>query len=1018
MRLFWWISREALVGQQIRQQGPWHEFSVAGITALAFFLLSLSTTLLAWEPGDLLAWQPDNVAALRLGGAILLGVMLRRQPSARFAALYLLLGYLALALALGVGGYPLDMGLQLAAARLLDLTLAYALLRWMHVDAITLIDFVKIGQLFLVTVVVAPLLGASIAAWITHRASGTPYGDVFKPWWAGNAFGMIVLLPMVLAATPERVKSLLAPGRRGELMLLTLLTLSVCVMSVLWTTRPFVLILLPLLIAAFRLGLLGTTLQSLLASLSVVILNRYLLSHPSFGQGATPLSFTEVAFYSSVTVIAPQVVSVLQEKRAVAERALKRAREELQVVIDNVPALIGNLDVDRRYRFVNRQYGNWFGRPPQDFIGRTTAEMLGENEAAEFGDKVAQVLAGEAVQFDTLIAGRDASVAYMPQWQEGKIRGFFVLAHDISQRKADERALFEEKERVQVTLDSIGDAVVVCDADLRITMLNPVAESMTGWREDEAVGQPLDEVIQLIDMAQGETPLSPLRIAIRDNRTVALQTDTALCRRDGRETPIEDSAAPIHDNSGKVVGGVMVFRDVSELRAMALKMSHLAQHDYLTDLPNRVLLHDRLSHALSSTAGGFGPDGAVLFLDLDQFKTINDSLGHQIGDHVLQEVGRRLIACVRDDDTVSRQGGDEFVVLLERLSDPRDAARVADKMLRAIREPIEAEGHVLHTSLSIGIALFPFDASDARTLMMQADTALYHAKRAGRDQFCYFSSGMSERAAARLRLENDLRQALQDEELFLVYQPKVLRPEHRITGMEALVRWRRPDGSLAMPVDFIPVAEESGLITVLDEWVMQEACRQNKAWQDAGLAQLPVSVNVSLARFDPERLLAHVRDALQSSGLDPCWLQIEFTESQMFADEARAQALIEGLHALGVQIALDDFGTGYSSLRYLLQYRFNTLKVDRSFVSGLPADSKQGAVVQAIVAMARALQADVVAEGVETVAQARALETHGCHEMQGYLYSHPVPAEAFGLLLEQPYLEPRLPVPALEAAVQ
>jgi EAL domain-containing protein (putative c-di-GMP-specific phosphodiesterase class I) len=366
-----------------------------------------------------------------------------------------------------------------------------------------------------------------------------------------------------------------------------------------------------------------------------------------------------------------------------------------------------------------------------------------------------------------------------------------------------------------------------------------------------------------------------------------------------------------------------------------------------------------------------------------------------------------LLASVREDDTVSRQGGDEFVVLLERLGDPRDAARVAQKMLQSMREPIEAEGHVLHTSLSIGIALFPQDSSDAQTLMMQADTALYYAKQSGRDQFSYFSSRMSEKAAARLQLENDLRDALRDHELHLVYQPKVLRPEQRITGMEALVRWHRKDGSFSMPVDFIPVAEESGLITQLDEWVMQEACRQNKAWQRMGLPTLPISVNVSLARFDPDRLLAHVADALERSGLAPGDLQIEFTESQMFSDEARAQTLIEGLQALGVRIALDDFGTGYSSLRYLLQYRFNTLKIDRSFVSGLPGDDKQAAVVQAVVAMARALQADVVAEGVESIEQAVALECHGCPEVQGFVYSHPVDAGAMALLLASRTLQPR-----------
>ena len=250
--------------------------------------------------------------------------------------------------------------------------------------------------------------------------------------------------------------------------------------------------------------------------------------------------------------------------------------------------------------------------------------------------------------------------------QDGTVQGVFVLAHDVSERKRPNARCIEEKQRMQVTLDSIGDAVVVCDPNLRISLLNPVAELMTGWTEPRpsASRRP---VIQLVDLAHGETPLSPLRIAIRDNRVVALQTDTALRRRLGGETPIEDSAAPIHDSAGNVVGGVMVFRDVSELRAMALKMSHLAQHDYLTDLPNRVLLHDRLSHALAASTVGFGAAGALMFLDLDHFKTINDSLGHQIGDRVLQEVSRRLLAAVRDDDTVSRQGGDEFVVLLERL---------------------------------------------------------------------------------------------------------------------------------------------------------------------------------------------------------------------------------------------------------------------------------------------------------------------------------------------------------------
>ena len=976
-----------------RQEGV-----VIALTALAFFGLGLTTTLFAW--------QPQGGAGVRVGGALLLGMMLRRQPSPAQAAAYLLSGYFALVFALTLGGIALPVAFGIGVPRLLELALGYALLRRMDVNPVSLEHFPKLLRLVLVTVFVAPCVGAGIGAWVMHRAMDVPYASALANWWIGNAFGMIVLLPAVLAVSPQRIG--LLETRRMEMAGITLLTVAITASALLWTTRPFVLVLLPLLVAAFRLGVLGTAIEGILASLTLLLVHRFVLSQPnaSVGQPAT-LDFIEVAFYSSITVVAPMLVSVLQEKRAGSRRALKLARQQLQLVLDNVPALIGNLDMQRRYRFVNRAYGEWFGIAPERFIGHTSSEMLGEAMASQLRGSVLRAMEGETVHFDMPIAGREAAITYVPQWLGEQVEGVFVLASDISERKAAERALFEEKQRVQVTLDSIGDAVVVCDRDMRVTLLNPVAELMTGWPEHEALGRHTDDIVDLVDMAHGGTPLSPLRIAIRDDRIVALQTDTALRRRDGREMPIEDSAAPIHDSNGAVVGGVMVFRDISELRTMAVKMSHLAQHDYLTDLPNRVLLHDRLSHALAAVPGGFGTAGAVLFLDVDHFKTINDSLGHQVGDLLLQEIAQRLVACVRDDDTVSRQGGDEFVVLLDRLHDPRDAARVADKMLRAMHQPILADGHSLHVTLSIGISLFPQDASDARTLLMQADTALYHAKRAGRDQYSYFSNDMSDEASSRMQLERELRHALGHDELLLHYQPRVCHRERRITGMEALVRWRKADGSLAMPSEFIPVAEESGLITALDTWVMREACRQNREWQQLGLPSLPIAVNHSLARFDAGRLLADVRETLAATGLAPEYLQIEFTESQMFVDEARAHELIEGLHGLGVKIALDDFGTGYSSLRYLLQYRFDALKIDRSFISGLPDDLRQDALIQAIVAMAHALQAEIIAEGVETLAQAEALERRGCHEVQGYYYSYPVQAEAFGRLLLEHAIQPR-----------
>ena len=575
---------------------------------------------------------------------------------------------------------------------------------------------------------------------------------------------------------------------------------------------------------------------------------------------------------------------------------------------------------------------------------------------------------------------------------------------DLGELEELEQARHYESALARVMLGAVGDAVVACDRDGRIVLLNPIAENMTGWTLAEALGQPLAGIIQSVDKKSGHPLPSPLQAALEGNRPVVLQPGGALLRRDDARLPIEASAAPIRDAGGGSIGAMMVFRGLSETQATAMKMSHLAQHDFLTDLPNRVLLHDRLSQALALSARG--SKGALLFVDLDYFKKINDTLGHQAGDKVLQEVAKRLVDAVRADDTVSRQGGDEFVLLLVRLADPRDAARVAKKLILAVEEPFHVEGQALHISASVGIALFPQDARDSKTLMKQADTALYHAKEAGRGRYRYFTGVMSEQADQRMRTEHDLRFALANEDFFLAYQPKVLLPEGRITGMEALVGWRRCDTQAIVPPDeFIPVAEETGLIVALDEWVMHEACRQNRAWQDAGLAPLPVSVNVSLARFDPERLLAHVRSTLEATGMAPQWLEIEFTERQMFTHLERAQQLIAQLKALGVWVAVDDFGSGHSSLVDLAHYKFDTLKIDRSFVQGLPDDPKHASIVQAIVGMARALDYRVIAEGVEVVAQAEALQRYGCEEMQGLLYSGPLPAGEFAALLLQGSIE-------------
>lgn len=366
----------------------------------------------------------------------------------------------------------------------------------------------------------------------------------------------------------------------------------------------------------------------------------------------------------------------------------------------------------------------------------------------------------------------------------------------------------------------------------------------------------------------------------------------------------------------------------------------------------------------------------------------------------MKEVAKRLRQVIRADDTVSRQGGDEFVILLNRLGDARDAARVAKNIIATIEQDIGLDGRELHISASIGIAIFPDDARDPKSLMKQADTALYHAKQNGRGGFSYFTRRMSERAERRLALEHALRHGLQSSELFLVYQPKYEVPSGKVIGMEALVRWRQSDGSVVSPDQFIPLAEETGLITQIDTWVMLEACQQVRAWQDQGRVVVPVSVNVSLARLDVDRLPQDTLATLQATGIDPGLLQIEFTESQMFAQQEQARVLLARLKTLGVGLAVDDFGTGYSSLNYLAQYEFDTIKIDRTFVTDLPSNPKHQAIVQAIIGMARTLGYGLVAEGVQNVQEANALLEFGCRHMQGFYFSRPLQAEDCAALME------------------
>lgn len=428
------------------------------------------------------------------------------------------------------------------------------------------------------------------------------------------------------------------------------------------------------------------------------------------------------------------------------------------------------------------------------------------------------------------------------------------------------------------------------------------------------------------------------------------------------------------------------------------KLHHLALHDALTRLPNRSLLEDRIGQAIAAGQRG-SKRFALLFLDLDRFKTINDSLGHHYGDKLLQGVAARLSACLRAEDTVARLGGDEFVVLLGEVSGTAAAANTARKLLDTLALPIMIEGQQQSVSVSIGISMYPDDGATLRELMSNADSAMYHAKKMGRAHYQFFAPEMNAAAGERLLLEQQLRRALENNEFELHYQPMIDVASDTVVAMEALVRWRSPERGLVSPGEFIPVAEETGLIIPLGAWVLRAACLQNRSWQLAGLPHLRVAVNLSACQFRQKDLPEFVAGVLLETGLDGAFLELEVTESVVMHNPAGAALILERLHAQGIHISIDDFGTGYSSLGYLKQFRLDTLKIDRSFVCDISSDADDAAIVRSVIALAHSLRLAVIAEGVETVEQLAYLRALGCDQYQGYLRSKPLPAGEFEAML-------------------
>ena len=577
--------------------------------------------------------------------------------------------------------------------------------------------------------------------------------------------------------------------------------------------------------------------------------------------------------------------------------------------------------------------------------------------------------------------------------ETGKVRGFSEITRDLSESK--------ESAKYRGLLEAAPDAMVVVNQSGDIVLLNLQAEKQFGYRRDELVGQ---KVTNIIPNGFAERLIADgLRSrAEASAQQIGTGVELAGRRKNGSEFPIELMLSPLESVEGTLITAAI--RDISArkeseaYRVLAAQMAYSAQHDVLTGLPNRMLLNDRIGQAIA-LSHRHGKNVAVLFLDLDGFKHVNDSLGHSIGDKLLQSVAKRLEDCVRASDTVSRQGGDEFVVLLSEVQQAEDVAISARRILEAVAAAHPIDAHNLHVTTSIGMSVYPDDGADAETLIKNADTAMYQAKENGRQSYQFFEPAMNVRAVERQFLEEGLRRALERHEFEVHYQPKVDLRTGRITGAEALIRWTHPTRGPISPVQFIPVAEECGLILPIGAWVLREACNQARVWADAGLPAITMAVNVSAMEFRDERFLEGVFAILNETGMDPRKLELELTESVLMMRTESTAKILQTLRESGVKVAVDDFGTGYSSLSYLRKFPVDALKIDSSFIRQLGTDGDDTTIVTAVIGMARSLNLRVVAEGVETREQLAFLTANRCDDAQGYYFSRPLLAQQFAKLL-------------------
>ena len=925
-------------------------------------------------------------------------------------------------------GIPLWQALATAAGNVVELLVALYLLRlWPGALHERLFDEQPARCAAIVVISCAAAATVGLAALSPGPEGGGEADAVhWLTWWVGDTAGMLVAAPLLpMLRRPLKIEW--KPAKVAELAAFIPLLFVVTELVFNNSFEPLPLAYLPLpfmLWAAFRFSPPSIPATAALIC-AIAVWNTVHGNGPFVFQDRNSSLLLVMGYVIVVGGTGVVLASVIAQRRTV-ERKLREERDLFEThVREKTRALLD--DIDERQRVEQQlaeaqqlaQIGSWsldrdsgrltwsqelyhiFGVDPARFTPSiaNASPMIPEEDLRRLDEAVTRCRrTEEPFHIEHRLVPLEgppkivASRGRLIRSENGKKLRLVGTIQDITEAKRTETSLRDAEERYRTVVELSPDAILV-QQNGRYVFANHAACALLAARSaDEIVGKSIFELIH-----PDYHHLAEKRMKLLHSGTTVPVVELRMQRFDGSVVDVELNAAPFPMEGGPA--SLVIMRDITERKQTIEKMVHLAHYDSLTGLPNRMLFHQRLEHALD-VAERPGRSLEILFLDLDRFKNINDTLGHETGDLVLKETAQRLQGILRESDTVARLGGDEFVVLIENIDEPYRGGIIAQKILSAFMPSFLQERKPLSISTSIGIAIYPGDGADAQTLLKNADIAMYRAKEMGRNNYCYFSPEMNQHIAERLALEVALGHALERDQLSLYYQPRIDVATNRIVGMEALLRWWHPTRGLTAPPQFIGVAEETGLIRTIGYWTIRTACTQNKRWQESHGTRLKVSVNLSLRQLTDDTLIDNIESILEETGLDPHYLEFDITESSVMAIPDKALLILDTLQEMGIGVAIDDFGTGNSSLTHLKQFPIQTVKIDRSFVQGIPGNRSDLAITKAIISLAHSLECSVVAEGTETQQQFEFLRENACDSVQGNYFSAPMSAEVFGDLLK------------------